>query len=468
MLETILELIRDKQMLPPGSKVLCAVSGGADSVCLLHHLYRLRRTLDIEVVAAHYNHMLRGEESERDQHFVEQFVELCCGPDRFFGPFGVGQTLPAVELQVGRGDVAEQARRTGQGVEETARTMRYAFLEETAARLGCTHIATAHNADDNAETLLMNLIRGSGLRGLGGIPPIRGNIIRPLLTTPRKEIEAYLRGRGLTWVEDSTNREDAYTRNRVRHRVTPELEEISPGFSRRLLDATALLREDEQYLERAAEQALGQVHTENGQVRASAVAVAKMEPPVAVRAVRILLGRARGGDERCTSAHLRALRLLCRSTDPSAQIDLPDGWIARREYDELVLCRKEPAPLLEPKPVALPGETEAGEWSILCRKVCYEGQRQNPFEWYLDAKSVFELTVRTRRQGDRLTLPGRPEKTVKKWLIDEKIPAIQRDTLPVLEMQGHVAAVAGLGPDRAVLAKTGESAWQIQIIKQQR
>ena len=127
MLEPAEKLIAEYNMLPPGTKVLCALSGGADSVCLLHLLSRLRRRLDIQVAAAHYNHCLRGAESERDERFVQEFVTQCCGPDHSPGPLGVAQPLPGVELVVGRGNVAAQAARTGQGIEETARQMRYDF-----------------------------------------------------------------------------------------------------------------------------------------------------------------------------------------------------------------------------------------------------------------------------------------------------------------------------------------------------
>ena len=162
MTDALNTLAMEYDMLPRGGTVLCAVSGGADSVYLLHRLWLLRDMLGFRLIAAHYNHCLRGEESDRDEAFVREFAAKWCGPQRFEGP-GRERTLPAVELVVGRGDVAAEAARRGRGLEETARDMRYAFLRDTAQRLGCDRIATAHTADDNAETLLLHLIRGTGL-----------------------------------------------------------------------------------------------------------------------------------------------------------------------------------------------------------------------------------------------------------------------------------------------------------------
>ena len=229
MTDPMRELIREFRLIPPGSTVLCAVSGGADSVCLLHRLWRLRRELGFQLAAAHFDHRLRGEESAQDLEFVREFVSLCCGRDRVLQADGTWTQLPPVELFTGSGDVAAQARAAGRGIEETAREMRYAFLRETARQAGAQYIATAHTANDNGETILLHLARGTGLRGLCGIAPKSGDLIRPLLTTGRGEIEDYLRFRGLPWREDPSNREDVYARNRVRHQVLPQLEGLGLG-----------------------------------------------------------------------------------------------------------------------------------------------------------------------------------------------------------------------------------------------
>lgn len=430
MLAGMLALIRREGMLPTGSRVLCAVSGGADSVALLAGLYRLREQLDLTLYAAHYNHNLRGEESSRDEDFVRALVQ-----ERF----------PGVELYVGAGDVAKQAKERGAGLEETARAMRYTFLNETARNIGADKIATAHTADDNAETILLHLCRGTGLQGLTGIAPVRGALIRPMLCVTRSEVEAFLQAEGLPHVEDSSNRDEYYARNRVRRQVMPVLEGLYPGFARRVSENAAALRQDEEYLARQGRELAARAVCTEEEVTIPAAVLAHAPRPVAVRAVRQLLSRLREGDDSCTAAHLEGLLELCRSQAPSGEMHLPGGMLALREY-ELLRLSVECAPL---------------EWEVELTPCIYEGQRSTPLEMWLSREKVPEVHVRTRQEGDALKLPGRPTKKVKKWLVDEKIPRRERDSLPVLTYGGKVAAVALLGADASVIPEPGEDSWHI-------
>lgn len=455
------QLIRNCQMIPAGTTVLCAVSGGADSICLLHALYHLRPILHFDLAAAHFNHRLRGATADGDARFVAQFVELCCGPQRLHD----GSVLPAVRFYLGSGDVAAEAECRGQGVEETAREMRYDFLRKTAETVGASRIATAHNADDNAETILFHLARGSGLRGLGGIQPVSGSLIRPLLTTSRKEIEAYLHFYGLPHREDESNRDTSFARNRIRHQVTPVLEELFPGLTTRMSETAALLRADEDCLTQLAEQAA--VHAEerrDGSISIPVAVIARQHDAVATRIIRLLLAKVSGSEQNRYAVHLKEVVALCRRASPSAQLDLPHGLYARREYDKLVLS-KEPAPApVSSVSAPLPGETKFGPWRVTCTREIYGGQPQQPLDFWLDAHRISALTLRPRQIGDKLAPPGRPSKTVKKRLIDLKIPRLQRDCLPVLDCGGQVAAVAKLGPDSAYLPAGGQPAWHITLV----
>ena len=264
------DLIRRYAMLPQGSRILCAVSGGADSMCLLHWLNELRETYGFSLFAAHFEHGLRGEESLRDAEFT---AEQC----RRLG----------ISCSMGHGNVSAYAEQQRLGTEDAARKLRYRFLEETADRLNCDRIATAHNLNDNAETVLMNLCRGAGTRGLAGIPPVRGRLIRPLLQTSREEIEEYLTQHGIPHIEDSSNRTDSYTRNRIRHQMIPLLIRENPSFLKAIGRTTEILREDDACLCREAEAFL---HTYENNGTIPAKRLMELEPAVAVRVIRLLCG----------------------------------------------------------------------------------------------------------------------------------------------------------------------------------
>lgn len=446
-LSAALDLCTRHDMIPPGSRVLCAVSGGADSVCLLHWLCQLRSDRSFTLVAAHYDHNLRGAQSTADAAFVARFVAQFC---------------PDVPLVSGSGQVAEQARQAGRGIEETARDMRYAFLQQTAREVGAQVIATAHNANDNAETLLLNLMRGCGLNGLAGIPPRRDNIIRPLLTTTRKQIEAYLAAHHLPHAEDGSNQDDTYTRNRVRHRLVPVLETLCPDFIQQTTDTCARLAADEALLTAQAHQALEAIVAVDGGLSVPAAAIAQLPDPLAVRAVRLLLTRLRGTGANCTAAHLQAVVALSRGSSPSARTDLPGGLLARRVYDRLEIVSAPLSPDFAPADLYLPGSLTLAAGTLTACAGIWDGGPVTPFAFPLSRDLIPpRLTVRPRRTGDRLTRPGRCPATVKKIMIDEKLPRHLRDRLPVMEHNGQPVAVAGLGPDTAFLPAPGQPCWHI-------
>ena len=227
MQNKLLTFLREYDMVQPGDKVICAVSGGADSMALLWAMHLLKDKLQIQLQAAHFNHNLRGEESDRDEDFVVSFCEN-----------------HGIPCHVGRGIVEAGEK----GLEAAARTARYAFLQTLPGK-----IATAHTADDNAETLLLHLIRGTGLKGLGGIAPVRDNLIRPMLTVTRQDVLEFLEAEGIPWVNDSSNETDAFTRNRIRHHVMPLLKAENPSLLENLSGTALRLRQDEEALDTQAE-----------------------------------------------------------------------------------------------------------------------------------------------------------------------------------------------------------------------
>lgn len=433
--DPFITLIRDYDMIPPGAKVLCAVSGGADSVCLLHRLYWLRLISPdpFTLVAVHFNHHLRGEESDRDEQFVRDFVFAtnskygrCFTHDKGWIP------IPPIDLIVGHGDVAAEAKARKQGIEETAREMRYAFLYETAQKIGAARIATAHNADDNLETILLNLTRGTGLQGLTGIAPRQGILIRPLLTTTRQEIMKHLRIYSLPHVEDSSNTDEAYSRNKMRHRVLPLLEEFNPALRENSIDTIRYLRSDNDYLNAQAALISAQARQGPEGISITASAIAQAPDPLAIRAVRQLLAKMPGGSTDCTAAHLEGLVALCRGNDPSVLLHLPHGVTARREYDRLIIADRPIAP-----PPLEPMALQEGEnpvpgtgWTVVLEGPPWPG-----------------LVVRPRQTGDGITLPNGHRRSLKRLFIDKKIPRLERDIIPVVADGEGVLAVAGFGPN---------------------
>jgi len=430
------------ELIPPGSGVLCALSGGADSMYLLCRLLEGRERYGWTVQAAHLNHGLRPT-AKRDEKFVRGWCE--------------GHGVP---LSVGVRDVAGQARQRGQGVEETAREFRYAFLAGAAADTGCDLIATGHHAGDNAETVLMNLIRGCGLKGLTGIPERRGNIVRPMLEVSRTDIEAYLTAHSVPHVEDETNADLAYTRNRVRRQLLPLLEELNPQAAAHIAAAARRLREDEEELARQAVP-LAEQGLDIPEGAAIPARVLRDAPrPLALRACALLLDRAGLGGE---AVHLDAILALAAGDDPSARLDVPGGSV-RRQYEAVVFSpNPEPEP---PAPVPLTeGTRRWGNWIVTCAPAVCPGKAYvSPWEFYLEPG---DYLIRPRREGDSLALGQRPEKTVKKLMIEGRVPAHRRAFVPVLARGKQVAALGGFGPEKSCLAAPGAPALHIILKKEE-
>ncbi len=423
--------------IPEDAPVIACVSGGVDSMCLLELLHRLSRRTGAPLYAAHYNHRLRGEASDGD----EAFVRAWCAEHE-------------VPLYVSSGDVAGEARRRGRGIEETAREMRYRFFFNLSESLHGARIATAHNADDNLETVLMRLVRGTGLKGLCGIPPVSGNLVRPLLGIPRREIDAWCRENGVPHREDATNALDDQPRNRLRHAVVPVLRELNPALD--LSNMTALLRQDEEYLTSLAEDFIRE-HARPGGVDADALAA--LPYPVASRAVRILFG------EKLSAVHVDAALRLAAAPDPSGETRLPDKTL-RREYNVLTALPPGPKTFA---PVDLPLDRPVIIENIRLKITAVPQEKAeiyNSLTKFTIKRDTIKngIMARPRRTGDVLRLPG-GTKSVKRLMIDRKLPAASRDALPVIVSGERVLAVCGLGQSTDTLPAMGEPAVVITIEK---
>lgn len=399
MLNKLLQFIRAYDMIHKGDRIICAVSGGADSMALLFALKLLEDKLGIQLSAVHFNHHLRGEESQRDADFVADFC--------------AGYNIP---LYNGEGNVVAGKK----GLEAAARDARYAYF---ATLPGI--VATAHTADDNAETVLMNLIRGTGLKGLGGISPVKPNLIRPMLSVTRDEVVAFLQEYHIRHIEDSSNETDAFLRNRLRHHIMPLLKQENPRFSENTSDMALRLREDEK--------ALSDLITQMPSVSA----LQGME--FGKRSRYLLSFLKESGVPEPEAEHVKLLNKLVISEKPSAKAQFPSGICISRVYDRLEVYT---APM-ETAPVKLnnPGVTVIEEFGL--RVYCGPAANDDcKHSYYVDACG--EILLRSRQTGDKIRLPG-GTKSLKRLLIDRKIPTAERDRIAVISDDKGVLGVIDIG-----------------------
>lgn len=435
----IIDLIKRYNMLRPGDRLLCAVSGGADSMCLLRWMQDNASELGITVMAAHFNHCLRGEESDRDEKFVNDY----CRENR-------------ISLAGGRGDVAALAKNTGRSIEDAARAMRYSFLKDAAKRMGCNKIATAHNAEDNAETMLLNLARGTGAKGLTGIPPVRDEFIRPLLSTTRAEILDYLEKCDVSYVTDSTNLTDEYTRNKLRHRVMPVMAELNPSFAVAALRTAESLRDDDACLNAMAKRFTDE-NFKDGSLPASELA--SLPRAVAVRVLRIICGRG--------LSFVQAESILALLRSPQNRFTDIQGMRIARDRDRIVFGTA--TQKLGSYVIPIDGSIDIPEAGLrVSAKIienCKKIDNIHNFDFkYSGVCGSISLTPRSN--GDKIRFLGRGcTKSLKELFRESDIPVGRRDMIPVLRDREGPIAVLGMGIAERVAPKSGDTVLRVKINK---
>ncbi len=409
MLDKIRSLMQKYNMVSEGCTVICGLSGGADSMVLLHSMCQLSEELGILVEALHVNHCIRGKESDRDELFCKDYCEK----------IGIPFTVVIC-------NVPEYAETHRLSLEEAARKMRYdAFKDYSSGKL----IATAHNANDALETVLHNLIRGTALKGLTGIPPTRGNIIRPLLTVTREEIEAYAKDNSLAFVTDSTNLSDDYTRNKIRRRIIPIIKEINFSAEKTSIETIDALREENSFIEAAADKAFSSCRKEN-----ALIGLEKYHPTIRKRCI----------------ARLLSLNALPYSYDRLEAVDrlvlcggklsisknlyfVSGNGILSLELIEPTVHTERSVKLQLGSNSIFDGITVIAE---LTDKIPALKQNVdiNTTVYYIDYDKINgQAVLRSRRFGDKIRLAGRDFSSSVKKLINEKIPPESRDTLHFIE-----------------------------------
>jgi tRNA(Ile)-lysidine synthase len=423
-------------------RVLVGVSGGADSVGLLVLLDQIKATLKFQVFAGHLNHQLRGPAAEEDEGFVKDLTQQLNIPF-----YAERQDIPAIRAQ------------RGGSVEETARAVRYEFYLRASRHFSAKKIALAHHRDDQCETILFNMLRGSSVHGLRGIPVKRelngADIIRPLLDVSRNEIEEYLRSKGIEWRVDHTNLEPCTSRNALRLKVLPVLEEVNPSFREHLLFLGRQAGEIEKLLGEQAKRVLAAGHHEGNEIRIEQWRVKTLPEITACEVVREMLAATGARMGRITARHLHDIAHL------ETKLELPDGWVARVEYGRLIIGPKRTTEKDDNVTVlAIGKKCRFGRYEISAEVKNYDEKAFKEFlrtkdpscEWIDAGKVSGRLEVRYARDGERFHPLGAPgSKKVNDFLTDVKAGWSARPAMVITDEKG-IIWLAGRRIDERVKA----------------
>ncbi|MBS6396388.1 MAG: tRNA lysidine(34) synthetase TilS [Clostridiales bacterium] len=418
-------------MVSPGMRILTGFSGGADSAALLQILWEYGRGHGIQVRALHVNHGIRGAEADRDQAFCEHFCQE--------------RKIP---LRIVREDVGAYARRERISMEEAGRKVRYDAFEQELSQGLADRVALAHHQNDQAETMLFHLMRGTGLRGLRGMEPVRMPYIRPFLCVTRREIEDWLIRKGISWVEDGTNQELDYTRNRIRHQVLAPMEQIRPGTAVHMSEAAERLLEMEDYLEQELDKIWESDVRKQGEVYGISLEAFERIHPVMQKLTVLRCLERLGGGRSPEAVHAEQILRLAKGRRGS-RITLPGGCCAVLGYDEILLKQGYGIKRTEEPVYCVPGREylymgEIFRFTLENRDKNKEIPVNRYTKWFDYDKIKNSVILRTRQPGDYLELAGGTHKKLKDYLIDCKVPREERDACILLADGSHIIWVAGM------------------------
>jgi len=430
MKKLVHDTVKNHNMFAPGDSVVIGISGGADSVALLHVLLELRGALSLgEIIPVHVNHNLRGQESDGDEAFVGKLCDEL--------------NLPLVTYQA---NVKALANEKKLGIEAAGRILRYSFFEGVRIAFGAQKIAVGHNRDDSAETVIMNLCRGSGLKGLCGIPPVNGNIVRPLIDTPRVAIEKYLDSAKISYITDASNYSDDYTRNRIRNKLMPLLAtSTTDNVSEIIARNASWLSAEEKFIESAAQRAFDECMIAEG---LDIVKLSAQPEALSRRIVRHAIGKARYNDYTdISAAHVQAALNLAQGHS-GREIHLP-GVIVKKEYNTLIFAPHSPENLqgfCYPLEINTSIHVQELGKTLTISRVTPEKSEPDLKKPILYCTKAFEygnvkegsFALRTRRPGDRIAVGLNMTKKLQDYFTDTKIPASQRDSIPLLAVGSEI------------------------------
>jgi len=461
LLARVKRTISENRMLIPGDKVLVAVSGGPDSVALLDLLGRLRQDYALTLVVAHYHHQLRGRDADLDADYARELA----------GRY-------ALEFISGSAE-KNWAKKKKSANEQMLRQMRYDFLEKSAEKISAQKIALGHNADDLAESFLINLLRGSGMLGLAGMPPVRGRLIRPLIATRREQILDYLNERGLGYRTDKSNRNLKILRNRIRAELVPMLKSYNPEIVPAICRAAELLQEDERFLAEASEQAFARLATLSpNRVLFSAKKFREEPKAIRRRLIRLAIARLKTDLRRIEAGHVFELERLLDSGTAGFELDLPGKLRLRKSYDQLgvEIAAAMPEPGFEPVIITIPARQQirlSGQYQIELRAEPVEtGEFKKPPSDKSRRQSIFSsgrdedrvaldnlappLLIRGPRPGDRIIPLGmKGHRKLKEILQELKVPREQRKIYPLLFAGDELVWIPGFGISEKARLKSG-------------